>query len=323
MQHLASTLAALLLCANSAFASEAPSAVSPGQIAARPVAGIVSIVIDDIGNRRAESLRAVELPGSVTYAVLPYTAYGSTLARLAHSLGKEVIVHMPMEAVSGRALGRGGLTANLSRQQFEKRALAAITSVPHAQGLSNHMGSRLTAMDRPMQWLMEILLTQDNLMFLDSRTTAATIAQSTAHDFGLRTTFRDVFLDNELSVPAIRARFRELIAKARVQGSAVAIGHPHAQTLQVLAEELPRVFGARAGGATDARSMGMRLVPLSQLISTRSARSFSRHPARPPQSDRRQARRASSSIKVRLRTSSAGSHPDRKLLLTRSTAQRR
>jgi polysaccharide deacetylase 2 family uncharacterized protein YibQ len=270
-------LAALLLCTGSVFGAETRELTTQGKVAPVKRVAIISIVIDDVGNRREEGLRAIELPGALTYAILPHTAHGSTLARLAHSLDKEIIVHIPMEAIGAKPLGRGGLTADLSRQQFEQRTLAAIGSIPHAQGVSNHMGSHLTTMERPMQWLMNILLGRKNWMFLDSRTTAESVAEATARHVGLRTTFRDVFLDNEVNVTAIRARFRELLDKARRHGSAVAIGHPYPLTLQVLAEELPHFVASNRTSAVggnpsrDARR-NIRLVPLSHLIAKRSRR---------------------------------------------------
>ena len=276
----AGALAALALHASNAFGFDVPDAASTRRTAPLLSTAIVSIVIDDVGDGRAAGLRAIELPGSLTYAILPHTAHGATLARLAHSLDKEVIVHMPMESIAGKPLGRGGLTANLSRQQFEQRTLAALISVPHAQGLSNHMGSRLTTMQRPMQWLMNILVAKKNWMFLDSRTTAESVAEATARELGVRTTFRDVFLDNEVNVEAIRARLRELIDKARAHGSAVAIGHPYPQTLQVLAEELPllvpfaskREANRTFGNVTNDHPRSVRLVSLSRLIAMRSRR---------------------------------------------------
>ena len=289
---------------------------------------VVSIVIDDLGDRRAEGLRAIELPGSVTYAILPHTAHGATLARLAHSLDKEVIVHVPMEAVSGQALGPGGLTAALSHQQFEQRLLSAIASVPHAQGVSNHMGSRLTSMPRQMQWLMDILQMRHDWMFLDSRTTSNTVASSIARSAGLRTTHRDVFLDNDVNVSAIRARFREFIAKARMHGSAVAIGHPYSETLQVLAEELPRLNVARARhtserpnavhAAVRARAtysqqnnsaMQIELVALSRLIAKRASVLNPRQARRLP-THKHPRHQAANSITVHPQSSWVESHPD-------------
>lgn len=276
---------------------------------------IVSIVIDDLGDRRTEGLQAIELPGSVTYAVLPHTAHGSSLARLAHSLGKEVLVHIPMEAVSGRALGPGGLTAMLSKQQFERRLLAAIESVPHAQGVSNHMGSRLTSMPQQMRWLMGVIKMRHDWMFLDSRTTSDSVALSIARDAGLRTTARDVFLDNDVNVDAIRTRYREFIAKARMHGSAVAIGHPYPETLQVLAEELPHL-NRQDSNHTDARKRAylapsarqIRLVPLSTLIARQAPR-FSARPARQPAAGKPPHHQAASSTTAPPQPSWVETHP--------------
>jgi len=259
----AATFAAVLvLGAPADFARAAGLAGSP----------MAAIVIDDLGNLREGGLRSIELPGPVTYAVLPHTPHGPELARLAHALSREVLVHLPMEATSPRPLGPGGLTAALARHQFERRALEAFDSVPHAHGVSNHMGSRLTAMDRPMGWLMELLSLRGNWLFLDSRTTARTVAETTARAMGVRTTFRDVFLDNEHSDEAIRRRFAELVAHAQSAGSAVGIGHPYPQTLRVLEEELPGLS-----------AHGVRLVPLSVVIEHRS------HMLRVVQSSRGQA----------------------------------
>ena len=213
-----------------------------------------------MGNLRREGLRALELPGPLTYAMLPHTPHAGSLARIAHSLGKEVLVHLPMQSRRPRALGPGGLTAALARHQFERRVRRALDSVPHAVGASNHMGSLLTTLPEPMDWLMTILAARRDWLFLDSRTTAETVAESRARRAGVATTWRDVFLDNVPRENAIRAQLGELLATARRDGTAVGIGHPYPETVQVLAEALPRL------GAT-----GVRLVPLSRLIAARGA----------------------------------------------------
>lgn len=242
-----------------------------------PAAARAAIVVDDLGNLRGEGLRALELPGPVTYAVLPHTPHGARLARLAHALDKEVIVHLPMEARSRRALGPGGLTAALGRTQFQRRVLEALAAVPHARGASNHMGSRLTALERPMGWLMRALASRGDWMFLDSRTTPATVAHSAAVAAGLRSTWRDVFLDNDPRAEAIRERVRALVRIARREGSAVAIGHPYPQTLRVLAEEIPRL-----------PERGVVLATLGEVIERRG-RGVARHARGADQSPRDQA----------------------------------
>ncbi len=222
----------------------------------------VAVVIDDVGNLRHEGLRAVELPGPITYAMLPHTPHAASLARIAHALGKEVLVHLPMEADPPRPLGPGGLTAALARHQFERRVRSALDSVPHARGASNHMGSLLTTLPVHMDWLMQVLSSRRGWVFLDSRTTARTVAEDRALAAGVGATWRDVFLDNDPSPDAIRRQLRTLASVAHRHGSAVAIGHPYPQTLEVLAQSLPRMRGD-----------GLRLAPLSEVIAMRARQS--------------------------------------------------
>lgn len=263
----ARALAVALLLAG---AGTAAAGGAPGAIAA--------IVIDDVGNVRHEGLRAVELPGPLTYAVIPHTPHAVTLARLAHALDKEVLVHLPMEAHGARRLGPGALTAAQDRALFERRVRAALASVPHARGASNHMGSRLTAMPRPMRWLMGVLAERHGMLFLDSRTTAQTVAEASALEAGVPATSRDVFLDNDPDPAAVRSQLRELLERARRHGAAVAIGHPYPDTLAVLRDELPRLPGR-----------GVRLVPLSEVVARRARAENDRRLAR-AENDRHRAR---------------------------------
>jgi hypothetical protein len=64
-----------------------------------------------------------------------------------------------------------------------------------------------------------------------------------------------VFLDDEQSVGAIRKQFDLAIRDARQKGSALAIGHPHVEMLQVLGEMLPK-----------AQQQGVTLVFASDLV---------------------------------------------------------
>jgi polysaccharide deacetylase 2 family uncharacterized protein YibQ len=135
----------------------------------------------------------------------------------------------------------------------EKTFAAMLDTVPYAAGVNNHEGSLGTADQQLMGELMP-LLHQRNLYFIDSRTTAATVAETTAHAAGVAAARRNVFLDDEPSVPAIRNQFVLAIRDAREKGSALAIGHPHPETFQVLNEMLP-----------EAERQGVRLVFASDL----------------------------------------------------------
>lgn len=215
----------------------------------------IAIIIDDLGNSRDLGQRAVDLPGALTYAVLPRRPYSRELAQAADALGKEVILHLPMQASDGRDMGHGGLSLGMGRADFARALRRALAAVPHAAGVNNHMGSLLTQHPGAMRWLMEDLGCYDRLYFVDSRTDVRTVARRHAREAGLKHAERDVFLDNRQEPDYIRAQLRQLVDEARRSGKAIGIGHPYPQTLAVLAEELPRLA-----------DQGIQLVPVSRLV---------------------------------------------------------
>jgi hypothetical protein len=235
---------------------EPPAPVAPGVQDRGPRA---AIIIDDLGNNWAEAQAVNGLPYPVAVAVLPGTPYAARTARRAHERGKEVLAHMPMEPSDGTIrLGANFLRTGMPREQLLATLRANLDGIPYVQGINNHMGSRLTARARPMGWVMQALR-ERGLYFVDSRTTAATEGLSQARAQGLPAAQRDVFLDHEPTEPAVRAQFRELLKKARDQGTAIAIGHPHPATLKVLRDMLP-----------EASRRGVEIVPLREVVAVRS-----------------------------------------------------
>jgi len=220
-----------------------------------PPTAEIAVIIDDLGNDLQLGRQAVNLPGAVTYAVLPRRAYSAELARRAHAAGKEIMLHLPMQASGGRHLGQGGLHLGLNRAEFARQVRVGLAAIPHVAGVNNHMGSLLTRHPGAMRWLMEDLGCFDRLYFVDSRTDVRTVARDSARAAGLSNAQRDVFLDNHQEPEYIRAQWRRLIARAKQRGSAIAIGHPYPATLKVLAEELPALA-----------AQGIRLVPVSRLV---------------------------------------------------------
>lgn len=211
------------------------SAVAP------PIAPTITIVIDDLGNRLQADSRAIALPGPVSYAILPHTPYARRMARLAHELGKDVLVHIPMQAEHARhLLGPGALLQSMSRGEFTDSVAHSIAAVPYACGISNHMGSVLTADRHAMRSLMAALQ-PTGLFFLDSYTSAGSVAAVSAKDYRIPYLRRDVFLDNDRSENEIRRQFRRLLSIARENGYAIAIGHPYPETIAVLNELLPQL----------------------------------------------------------------------------------
>jgi hypothetical protein len=214
--------------------------------------GRVAIIIDDIGYRYSDE-KALDLPGSVTYSILPHTPYGKKLALKAHKQDNEVLLHIPMESLNGKRLGPGALTSEMSKQSIYQSLTASLAEIPFAIGINNHMGSRLTALYQPMSWTMNFLK-EKGLFFLDSKTNVNSQAEQAALDFGVPVHKRHIFLDNKLSDDYIEQQFNKLIAQAQRNGFAIAIAHPHPETVKNLTRLIPML-----------KAHNIILVPLSDF----------------------------------------------------------
>ncbi|MEH6443612.1 MAG: divergent polysaccharide deacetylase family protein [Oceanospirillaceae bacterium] len=196
------------------------------------------LLIDDMGNSQASNQAALDLPGAVSFAFLPYAHFSKRFAIQAKKRNKDVLLHAPMQSINNNPLGVGGLTADMSETDFKQTLNKSIDALPNLIGVNNHMGSRLTALNLPMQWTMEVVK-QRGLFFVDSKTTGKSVAWKQAQKAGLNSLKRDVFLDHELSLPAIQKQFSKAKTIAKRYGTVLVIAHPHAITLKFLKQQLP------------------------------------------------------------------------------------
>lgn len=225
------------------------------------VAPAISIIIDDLGHRLDQDLRAIGLDGSITCAFLPNSPHARRLAALAHARDKEVMLHLPMQAIGARPLDDGGLRVTMSRRQFARTVHEGLQAVPHVRGVNNHMGSLLTQYPGRMQWLMEELKQHgEALYFVDSFTTFQSVAHAVAADNDLPSMRRDIFLDTHRDPAFIERQFELLIRRARESGAAIAIGHPYPETMAFLEANLGRLAES-----------GIELLPVSALIARKRA----------------------------------------------------
>lgn len=249
-----------------AAAATSSSATAPGAPAWRRNAlpfdldsrPLLAIVIDDVGLDRRRSRRAWELPGPLTLSFLPYARDLSAQAQAARDHGQELMLHLPMQPTGRQDPGPGALLVSLSETELRQRTRTALASFAGYVGVNNHMGSRFTAFRPGMETVLHELRAQ-GLMFLDSRTTGQSLGDRLAHEIGLPSIVRHVFLDDENTLPAVRRQLAETEALARRQGFAIAIGHPHDATLQALAEWLPTV-----------RGKGLELAPATAVLRKRN-----------------------------------------------------
>lgn len=216
----------------------------------------VAIIIDDLGYKLSLGRKTINLPHPITLAIIPSSPYASVLAQAANCQAhKEVLVHLPMTPLH-QAKWEPGLNSSMTKSEFSQAATAMLQSLPQAIGVNNHGGSLLTQDRQRMAWLMDVLA-HKSLFFIDSRTSPLTVAAEIAHSSKLRHNSRDIFLDNQLDEAAIVGQLNKLVLIAREKGHAIAIGHPHPETINVLQKHLPELL-----------AQGIKLVGVSSILRT-------------------------------------------------------
>ena len=215
----------------------------------------LAIILDDLGNDRAVAQAIFAMPYPLTISVLPNHPHSVDIAQEARRRGFQVMLHLPMESMRNEQPETQELRPGMSAADVNSLVADLLRAVPDVAGVNNHQGSQSTADSALMDELMPVLR-EHNLFYIDSRTTAATVAFDSAQRFGVRSGFRNVpFLDDVAEVSAVRKQVQLALRDARKKGEAIAIGHPHPATLQALREVLP-----------DAKAQGVRLVFASEVV---------------------------------------------------------
>ena len=213
------------------------------------------LILDD-GGHSVDQLRwFTDFPGVFTVAVLPNLDYSSEVARMAVALGHELMLHQPMEALAGNDPGPGAVYTSQPDYQIKRTVRRNLAQLPEAVGMNNHMGSKVTEDRRAMAAVVAVAANR-KLFFLDSRTTAGSVADSVAMEAGLPGLRRDVFLDNIRTESAISGQLDVALDMARKKGFVVMIGH-------VTSLELARVLVSRYDEITAA---GFEFGPISDLV---------------------------------------------------------
>jgi uncharacterized protein len=215
----------------------------------------VAIVIDDLGLSEIYSRHAMALPGAVTTAIMTYAPRPEVWLARARAGQHEILVHVPMQPINSRIdPGPAALTVALSDAEILARLRWGLGRMDGYVGINNHMGSRFTR-DRPGMSVVMNEVHSRGLAFLDSVTIAHTVCGAVAAPLKVPFAERNVFLDDKPTVPYVSHQIAVLERFARQHGSAIAIGHPHAATLAVLAQWVPA-----------AASRGIAVVPLTSVM---------------------------------------------------------
>ncbi len=219
-----------------------------------------AIIIDDLGNdlRTARVLVGIEPP--LTFAIMPFRPFSKEVAELAKLFGREVLLHLPMEAESGEEFGaREVLRVEYSRKDILRELDDSLAAVPYAVGANNHMGSRFTNDRERMRWVLEHLR-EKGLFFVDSATTPHSVACEVAATIPIACSTRTIFLDDTDDEQGIRDQLDALLKTAHTHDDTIAIGHPRPATLAALQSAVPGFAAA-----------GVDIVPVSSIITDQFA----------------------------------------------------
>ena len=238
--------------------AEPPAVVAgAGPAAKKAPGGQVALIMDDMGNSMETLQALIDLGRPVTVSVLPYSVHAAETARVARANGLEVLLHLPLESVNNHeamANTEGMIVATMTEPAIVAAFEASYDRVPFVSGTNNHMGSRFTAEPDLMRAILRPIK-ERGLFFVDSRTTARTVALDEARKMGVLSASRDVFLDADEDRGRIRGRLIELFQKARKKGRAVGICHPFPETLAVLKSTFALLD-----------SYNLEAVPVSKLV---------------------------------------------------------
>ncbi len=200
-----------------------------------------AIIVDDLGySEDIESFTSLGVP--LTYAVMPGLPYSRRIAEELKQDGLSYILHMPMEPEGYPDINPGSpaLFRGMSIEEVEKALEKALSYVPGAPGLNNHMGSAFTSDRVSVKALMEVLGNKD-MFFIDSWTTGSSLALETARELEVPSARNRVFLDNEDSPEYIRSRLT-LLKERALEHEGIVIGICHINrkhTADIIREFLP------------------------------------------------------------------------------------
>ena len=194
---------------------------------------MLAIIIDDVQTaRQVKAIKSLHLP--LTMSFLPPRAARPNSAKLA-AHEKFYMVHLPMEAMHFSAEEPNTLRVTDSQQKISKRIAFIKKEFPRVRYLNNHTGSKFTANERAVNRLI-YALKKNNINFIDSRTTGRTKVPKVEKAYGLKYVSRDIFLDNHTDKSYILKQIKIAIKVAKANGHAIAIGHPHKETLEAINE---------------------------------------------------------------------------------------
>jgi len=193
----------------------------------------LAIIIDDVSVKsHVNAIKSLNIP--LTMSFLPPSKFRPNSAKLA-AKEKFYMVHLPMEAMSFTKEEPFTLRVSDSQKKIQQRVAKIKKLFPRVRYINNHTGSKFTSNELAVNKLI-YALEKENINFIDSRTIASTKVPKVMKNYGKRYMARDVFLDHHMDKKYVKAQIKKAIQIAKKHGTAIAIGHPHINTILALNE---------------------------------------------------------------------------------------
>ncbi|GFI62054.1 putative protein [Clostridiales bacterium] len=223
------------------------------------VKGYLAIIIDDFGydGEATEAMLEMDIP--LTAAVMPFSECTEKNCKQLCEAGKEIIVHMPMEAKTGQKswVGKKGIFMDMSKEEIKNVAGEAFDIIDSAVGFNNHMGSAIMESEQQLNAVMEVAADR-NKIFVDSLTTANSVGKKVAEENDVSYLERSVFIDCPGNAEAVSAGLKKAAQIAKEKGYAIAIGHVGPAGGKTTAEGIKQAKEA-------IEAMGVEFVTISKL----------------------------------------------------------
>lgn len=200
---------------------------------------LLAIIIDDIGSKPNIIQKLISLSTPLTVSILTDEPYAVTEYNQAINTDLfEVLIHLPMQPYSEKVMfSEQTISPSSSLFQIQRLLKRAKSLIPMAQGLNNHQGS-LTTADIPTMSRFFTALKEENLFFIDSRTTNNSVAYKMSQEYGIKSSYKDLFLDHVPTIKHSREQFKKILDLFKTKNSIIAIGHPHISTIQAIKEHI-------------------------------------------------------------------------------------
>ncbi len=198
------------------------------------------IIIDDV-SFASQTQKIKQIPYKVTPSFMPSSKTHPDTPKLAKEFSV-YMVHLPLEAKKHYFSEKMTLKVGMGYKKIKQEIKKIKQDFPQAKFYNNHTGSKFTSHEASMDKLMKVLK-EENIIFLDSKTTPHSKGQKVGKKYGMRVLSRDVFLDNVRKPTYIINQLKQAINIAKRRGKAIVICHPYKSTLEVLKNAKPMFKG--------------------------------------------------------------------------------